>query len=240
MALSFISGVAEGFGDSVTLGTHASGDIIIICAWRENNATAPSLPSGFTNIVDGGNSDISSRIGYKIATSSSEGSGTWTNATGLVALVHRGQHASPIGANSTANGSGTTLTYPALTLGVGDGTSWVIAFGGHKWGGAATLDTPSGMTSRASDTGGQMTPAGFDTNGGVSSWSSTDADLSGGGFDDWQTRMIELKEGAAAGGQPTHRRWRNVKHMGGLVLPMAGLVVPMAGIVIPKGRLKAA
>ena len=40
----------------------------------------------------------------------------------------------------------------------------------------------------------------------------------------------------AGAGHPTHRRWENVKHMGGLVLPMAGLVIPTMGLTIPTER----
>lgn len=199
MAISFISAVADSDADSVTLGTHASGDILIICAWREGNSTPPSLPSGWTDIVSGGSADISSRAGYKVASSSSDSSGTWTNAESLVAHVYRGQDSTPIGADANTVDAGFTLTYTDLTLDDGGGTSWVIGFGGHGFGTSGTLDAPSGMTLRVEVTAGAQTVSGFDTNAGVTSWSSATGEIQDGGFEDWQTRVIELQEAAAGG-----------------------------------------
>ena len=193
VAVSFISAAAA-YATSVTLGAHAADDLLLAFAFREESPTAPSLPAGWTNVVASGG-DVASRIGYKIAASGSETSGTWTNAQGLIVLVYRGIHATPIGANSEGAAGGTTLTYPALTLEVTDGTSWVVWFGGHGWG-SGTLGTPTGGTQRANPTGFQVNVAAFDSNAGVSSWSS--ATGSAPGFDDWQARAVEIK--AAAGG----------------------------------------
>jgi len=200
MAISFISGEGAN-ADNVTLGTHASGDILIAFAGLEGSATPPSLPAGWTNVVATASPDnVASRIGYKIAASSSETSGTWTNAQSLIVLVYRGQHASgPIGANSEDSGGGTTVNYPALTLNVTDSTSWVILFCVHSWG-TGTLGTPTGATARSvpAGPGGGVMVGSWDSNAGVASWSATTGTAPG--YDDYQTRALELIADAGGGG----------------------------------------
>ena len=93
MAISRISSGSNA-GDSVTLGTHAVGDTILIFAYNDGAATAPTVPSGwlaptatgtaFATVLSG------TRLGWKIAASASETSGTWTNADHLVYIVYRG------------------------------------------------------------------------------------------------------------------------------------------------------
>jgi len=89
MSSSFVSaGAIE--GDSIALGTHQAGDVITILAYSTaNNEITP--PAGFDN-VSGSNlvgGLRRSNIGQLVATSSSEVSGTWTNATHLAYHVRR-------------------------------------------------------------------------------------------------------------------------------------------------------
>lgn len=199
MAIAFVSAAAASNAASVTLGTHSTGDLLLAFVSREGSATPPDLPSGWTNVVATASPDnVSSRVGYKIAASGSETSGTWTNATGIIVLAYSGADGTtPVGANSEDSGGSTTMNYPALTLNVSSGSSWVVWFGCHSWGGG-TLGVPSGTTQRANPTGSVMNIGAFDSNAGVSSWSSGTG--SAPGFDDYQTRAIEILAASGGGG----------------------------------------
>jgi hypothetical protein len=139
---------ASGAGTSITLPTHFANDIIIITARRAGSATAPSLPAGWTNINTASNTTTAAsvRMGYKIAASSSEVSGTWTNATDLDVVVYIHPAASPLGGSV---GGGFTPAIPrldALTMAVTDGTSALVGVIVHD---SVNITTaPSGYTVR--------------------------------------------------------------------------------------------
>lgn len=196
MAISFI-GQATG-ANSVTLPSHQSGDVILIFAFNETSLTVPSLASGWTSITTNSGNTCAFRLGYLVAGSSSEVSGTWTNATGCIAHVYRGaDNADPIGA-SLRQGSSTSafgVAYPGLTLEVGDGTAWVAGFAGHRNADTALETPPSGMTNR-SDLVDIQEVVGHDTNGGVSSWPTTPGVTVGGTSSGWWSVTTELRQGS--------------------------------------------
>lgn len=113
---------------TATMPAHQSGDLLIGYAFRDGSNTAPSLPSGWTNGDNSGANSCSARLGYKVATSSGETSGTWTNATSLIIVVLRGvtfQQA------NDATGSGTDINdFPGFFLGT-SGPFWILFFAGH-------------------------------------------------------------------------------------------------------------
>lgn len=158
MALSIIGTPAALAATSITLPTHAVGDIIVIYAYRGASTTTPTKPSAAGTVpawvdVDnttGANSN-SSRVAYFVATATNHTSGTWTNATDLAVIVLRGQAASPIGGHAESGSSGTTLTAPSVTLTKTDGSSVLLHFYGvaaiTAWGSA-----PTGYTRRAAET----------------------------------------------------------------------------------------
>lgn len=190
--ISFISQAADN-AETVTIGTHASGDLLLGCACREGSATPPSLPAGWTSIASSASAEqVSSTCGYKVAASGSETSGTWTNAIHTAVAVYRGQHASPIGGIATSSGGSATLTYASITMSVGTGSSWVVLLACDSWGGG-TIDAPSGFTNRTNYAPNFMNIAFHDTNAGVSSYAGGTAGMTGGGWDNWQTRTIEIK-----------------------------------------------
>lgn len=106
--------------DTVTIPAHQAGDMIIIVAGRYNAAIAPSLPAGWTEIISdtvtAGGFNYGYRVGYKFAMSSSETSGTWTNAIRMAVAVYR--NAVSIGniATSKSPVSTSRITWPALSL----------------------------------------------------------------------------------------------------------------------------
>jgi len=167
MAISYISSASG--TNTATLGTHTTGDLILVFAFRDGNTTAPSLPAGFTSIQASGASSCSARMGWKIAASGSETVGTWTNATSVIAAVYRGTDG--VGGSAITGGSSTVLTFPAVTMLVTNGTSWVVGGVGHRSTNVAIETAPSGMTNRISVADATDEAALHDTNGGVNNQS---------------------------------------------------------------------
>jgi hypothetical protein len=194
-------GSAAAAAAAVTLPAHEAGDLIIVFAARSAGAapeTVPSLPTGWTNIGTSQRDFWATRVGYKVAASSSETTGTWTNAVRITALVYRGTDpTAPIGATATAgSSSGNVTTYPTLALS-GSTTPWVVGVAGHR-----TADNvevaPAGMTNRVSNGAGfPAEVAAHDTNGGVLSWSAQTVSMSGTGA--WDAWTIEIKPQTGGG-----------------------------------------
>lgn len=200
MAISNISS-ASAAAASVAMPTHAAGDLLLFSAWRNGSTTPPSLPGGCTNIQTAFQTLYSIRVGYKIAASSSETSGTWTNATHICVSVYRGQHATtPIGGSNTGTGtSSSTVNYPSVTMTVGDGTSWVMGSAGISSADVDINTAPAGFTNR---TNTSNLTALHDTNAGVASWAGVND--TGFSFITYCAVGVEI-EAAAAGGGATVR-----------------------------------
>lgn len=175
MAGSIISRVSSASAEAttVTLGTHAAGDIIIICAVRDGSTTNPTIPAGWTNITNTSDGTLMSiSVGWKRAASSGETSGTWTNATGLMCHVYRGvDPTTPFGAITFNASSATTVTYGATTgaTKIRMDNQWMVAFAVCTGVDTTTLNTaPSGgYTNVINALGATQDMVSFDTNGPV-------------------------------------------------------------------------
>ena len=184
-AISFICASSAAATSTAACSGQASGDLLLVFAFRSGSTTAPSLPAGWNGIGTGANggggTNSSVRTGWKVASSSSEGSGTWTNATHVVMHVYRGQNSSPIGnfAENSPNAASSVITYPAVTLSATDGSSWFAGFGGRAVAHADVATAPTNMTNRTS-AGATPNVAGHDTNGPrTTNWPSTDVTIGG-------------------------------------------------------------
>lgn len=113
-------GAEGGFsGNVLAMPYHQTGDVIIGYA-SGNITTAPTLPGGYTDLSNhsSGTSDVSDRLAYKIATSSSESPPVFTNATSTAVAVYR----NPLGTWDTIDvpvvttGTGTTLSFTGSTV----------------------------------------------------------------------------------------------------------------------------
>jgi len=172
--LRFI-GAAAANGISMTLPAHEAGDLLVMFAFRDGASGAPSVPAGWSTWGTGsGAGNAASVGGYKVATSDSETSGDWTAATGLICQVYRGQRvAGAIGGNGdTGATSGTTVTYPAVTMTDGGGTSLIAGFAGHSAGNTNVQNAPVGMVNRATIGTALYEIAGHDTDDPVASWAA--------------------------------------------------------------------
>ncbi len=147
---------ADGATSISSMPTHAAGDYLVIAAMKFNGTTIPSLPSGWTSLLTGSGSGRGWRIGYRVASSSSMTSGTWSNATDVNLSVYRG--VASIGAVA-AGVSGV----PALTL-TQPGTGWVTVMEVDY----PEPPTPAGCVLR--DRGDWWRFS--DTDGPVSSWAA--------------------------------------------------------------------
>lgn len=195
MTISYI-GQTTGV-NSATLPTHQSGDLIIGFAYRDGSIVPPIIPSGVgwnTISTAGGGSTNGSALVYQVASSSGTTTGTFTNATSVVFLVYRGASpANPIGVSNSSTGTTASVTFPALALTDTGGTSWVVGFVGHRSVNTSLETPPTGMVNRAPVVDATDEAAGHDTNGTVSSWSSTSVAV-GGTASGWMTRVVEIRD----------------------------------------------
>lgn len=159
--------------NNLTMPSHQAGDLLIAVASRTSIALM-SLPSGWSQLIY---SNIGGRVllvAFKIATSSSETSGTWTNAELLGVAVYRDDANCivPGSRNGNSSISSSNINYPAIT---NQRSSWVVGICSVSSNSLSAETAPSGMTNRDSIAGGSIALeiAIHDTNSNASSWSST-------------------------------------------------------------------
>ena len=186
--------------NTVTLPAHQAGDLIVYFAYRDGSNTAPSLPGSrnWTPQYNGGANTNSLRVAYKIAAGSSETTGTFTNATSSIAVVYRGVNQStPVGDGQPGGASSTTLSYTGLTLANSAGASWVVGFGGHRSANVAIDTAPTGLPNVTSVSDATDEAALFDSNGGVTAWTTQTAAV-GGTSSGWRTYTLEIRHADVA------------------------------------------
>ena len=194
MTISYVGGAAG--TNSCTLPSFESGDVAVAFAFRDGSATNPTIASGWTNLTnttDGTSCSIS--IGWRRLVVGDTTTGTWTNASRMSVLVYRGcePFITPCTLKTAAAGTTHPINYAAASMTRSDGTSWLCAFVGHRSIDVTCETAPSGMTNRAAASGVDATAEAdaHDTNGGVSSWSSTNVTVTG-TASGWQTDLVEL------------------------------------------------
>lgn len=182
---------------TITIPAHQVGDLIIIFAFRDGSTTNPTvgLSGGttITNTTDGTSCSVSAA--WKMAQSTGETSGTWTNATDLAVVVYRGvdtTRATPIGTFQPAAGTTNTVTYAAVNGVKKD--SWIVAFAGHRNANTTIETAPTSLGNR-SDTVASSSEIVIHDSDGV--WSESDSFTSrtvalSGTASGWQTMVIEI------------------------------------------------
>lgn len=163
---------------SVAITGEDVGHFILINAQR-GAASLPGIGVGWTDLAGLGiiQSDVSQRVGWMIADTNAEVSDTWASARRMIALILAGAHpVAPIVDAQAAQGNGTSIVFPALSLGglpvrlirgvnlrgdsaqtitmpAGLGTEYTVASGGN---GRSTLALSPGLvTSVGADAGAQ-------------------------------------------------------------------------------------
>ena len=200
-AISYVTGCSAVGTTSCTLSsTPQFGDLMIaVCG---DTTTACTLPSGWTSIIST-TATRSLRTAYRFALGTETTISGFTTGTGMYVMVYRGgtigsaSNSVPYGGTATATATSTTISYNTITMTIGNGTSWVI---GCAWtNGATAADVaPSGMTLRS----GTGTPAFAcsDTNGGVSSWSTTTVTSINATSVAWRSDVVEILAAPASTG----------------------------------------
>jgi hypothetical protein len=196
VTISYIS-AATNAGDTVTIGTHAAGDTIIIFAYNDGSSTIPTLPSGWASFISASATALSAnRIGYKVATTSSETSGTWTNADGLIAVVYRPDTGNVIvpcfAARNTTTSTTVNYAVIASTFDHTNLSQWFAGFAYQRSDTNALETAPTGMTNRSNLVGTGWELAVHDTNADAASWTSANVTVATSAL--WQTVVAQLVE----------------------------------------------
>lgn len=175
---------------------HQAGDLLIIFAFRDGSATNPTIPAGWTNITNTlDTTSGSASVGWKIAALSSETSGTWTNATGLMVVVLRSiDDSAPIMTNGTSNGVSTTITYAALTDANLRGATgyYLLAFAAHRSIDTAIDAPPTRMANILSALGATQDMAAHAIETGTDNWASTNVSV-GGTSSGWVSIVLAIR-----------------------------------------------
>ena len=134
MTISRVSSAAAE-ATSLTMPTHQAGDLIIMSLYRDDNVLIPDEVSGWTVHQRNGGSNNVILLVSRIAQSSGEVSGTWTNGRLMSAVVYRSDtyvmglgNAFPL--LGTA-GSLDTISYTAMNARSAGLTMWIGATLGH-------------------------------------------------------------------------------------------------------------
>ena len=173
MAITYVSAGSVA-GTSFTLPTHQAGDLLVMFGYHTSSGTGITIPSGWvqrtSQASSGGRNGI---LAIKTATSSSESSGTWANASHLLCGVYRSNSSLYLWGGLLSNGSSastTTINYAAIGA-VTFSNTWFLGLVGTTTNGSGET-APTLMTNRHSlNSSGEV--ALHDTNANVASWAST-------------------------------------------------------------------
>ena len=159
MTISFV-GAASAQATSVTLPTHQAGDLLILWAWRYGSFISPTIPAGWAVALIGTGSATADRTlltCYKIAASSSETSGTWTNATVVTCAVYRDDlNYLAVGGASRGGNNTTSVSWSTVAAYDGQNTrekavypaSWYVMFAAANLNSSTMEQTPANRTTR--------------------------------------------------------------------------------------------
>ena len=157
MTISIVGSTSELANSITTMPTHSAGNLLLCLAYNDGASTAVTLPSGwvdryFAALGSGGYL----RVGFKYAQSSSETSGTWTNADQLFVLSISAGANTLVYPNyvSTNTGTSATINFAAQVAGTfqsGADDQALLSWAASRNSGN-TLTAPSGLTAEQSAT----------------------------------------------------------------------------------------
>ena len=120
MTISYVGG-ASAEANSLSLPTHQAGDLFLMLAVNPGSTTVPTIPSGWYSLrtTSRGTAGTSrgAALAWKLAASSGETSGTWTNASllGCVAYRDSSEYLIPGGYNTNQDILTTAFTYNSVS-----------------------------------------------------------------------------------------------------------------------------
>lgn len=175
-------------GTTCTPNNFQTGDIAVAFAAHTGATTIPSLPAGWTSVTTAtvATNAIGYRLACKVIQPGAWVTATFTNATYLTTVIYRGAGingtrscgavGTPVKNSATSSAPSTTIAYGGVTLtnDGGSSTSWVAGSVVIDGTSTSSLNAPSGMTQQQVTSSGTAPGAATqDTNGAVSSWSTT-------------------------------------------------------------------
>ena len=187
MTVSFV-GSASAEATSLTLPAHQAGDLLVMLAGRTGSTGPPSIPAGWRFATQSSGSGVSppaiaGSVGWKIASSSAEVSGTWTNASALIcAVIRDSDNILVIGGIAKTTGLSSTVNYQPLFANSGQSiqgmryTSSYVLLPVIATDNASDIDTaPTAATTTIASIAGTaaIEMAIHRTNAEVASWAST-------------------------------------------------------------------
>lgn len=187
---------------TITIPTHAKGNLIVIAAARGDSGTLPTIPSGWliANARSLNSPTKSVLLAYKIATSSAETSGTWTSAQLLACGVWSDTTFLLAGTVNNANGTvNNTVNYGPVSAASGvlasnlrmqQASGYLLGVAYSKQINSGIDTPPSGMSLVANGQGVSANQIAIhETTAAVSSWPSTNVTVASN--IDWMTLLIE-------------------------------------------------
>lgn len=219
-----IVGSATAGATSITLPTHQAGDLIVLFAYRDGNDAVPDQPTGqnWTDFFSTAGANTNShRLAWKVARDNAEASGTWTNASMLIAVVLRSSQATALslGAGAAGTGSSSTLSFTGLTLTRTDQTSRLLGFVGHRSTNVTIETPPAGMTN-VTFLGNATCEAAVHTLDGAVGWATTTVSV-GGTSSGYRTHVLEVVEAPYTG--PTAAQTLTLTPVARTLRPLAPL-----------------
>lgn len=185
MAVKFIQAASANTTNVALSGTQLN-DLIVVFAYNNASTTVPTVPAGYTSLDTATGTAEAGVLAFKVSPGSETSTGTWTNATNIVALVYRG--ASGCGASASSTGNSATLSYPTITLNDTSGNSWVAGLGGAVSATAGMGGTTAALTQSRTN---QTTVNGLDTNATVTTFAAQSLAVTGSG--NWLTFSVEIQ-----------------------------------------------
>jgi hypothetical protein len=170
--------------------------MIYIFAWNDGSATVPSLPAGWSNYQNISSVTGAIRIGFKLATSASETSGTWTNADGLIAVVYRSDAGIVVPGFFSANGgsASTSISYTgiAATNNRENVDQWFFGAVVQRIETNAVETAPTGMTNVTNQVGTGFEMAWHDTNADANSFTTAAVTVATSAL--WRNYVVQIVE----------------------------------------------
>jgi hypothetical protein len=191
-SLIFAQSNVSAVGNTVAIGAHQADQLIIVWAFNAASTTIPTTPAGlgYSVLTSPVNTSLSiaGKVAYKVATSSSEVTGTWTNATDVAVIVYGGiDPLNPVTGAFASNrlvtpAATTDASYRTVAMDDIRGNSWVVGLIGST-ATAAGLNigsAPHGMVNRTFARDASTACAGHDSNGNrfpLNVWPTTSVTL---------------------------------------------------------------
>lgn len=181
--------------NTATLGAHQVGDVFVAWVIRDGSSTSPVIPSGWTTIVSTGANALGYCLVWKVAATTGETCGTFTNATSLVVdhIRPRAGWTVSVGITGTSSSSSsTTATFPAVTFQNTDDTSLLLAYLGHRSPDVTVNVAPTGMVTNDYTVDATDAASSYRVAAPTSAWPQQTVAL-GGTASTVRTYMLEMK-----------------------------------------------